>query len=120
MNAQGGICKVTKSTGWRNHKEFGRICNSCNSKTITRKIKIETLSHYSNGKMKCVTCGYNKNINGLELDHIEGKGSKDRRDMGSSGGWSFMKKLKKIGFPSGFQVLCATCNKIKQIESDPK
>ena len=40
--------------------------------------------------------------------------------LGSDGGWGFMKKLKKQGFPSGFQVLCATCNKIKQIEVDPK
>jgi hypothetical protein len=31
-----------------------------------------------------------------------------------------MNELKKLGFPSGFQVLCATCNKIKQIEVDPK
>jgi len=114
------ICKITKSTSWRNHKEYGRICKKCYSRIEIKEIKIETLSHYSQGKLECAICGYDKNINGLELDHIEGKGSKDRKKIGSDGGWGFMKKLKKQGFPSGFQVLCATCNKIKQIEVDPK
>ena len=61
-----------------------------------------------------------KNINGLELDHIEGGGSKRRKELGADGGWNYMAKLKKLNFPSGYQVLCATCNKIKQIEIDPK
>ena len=114
------ICKITKSTDWRNHKEYGRICQKCHSRIEIKEIKKETLSHYSQGKLECAICGYDKNINGLELDHIEGKGSMDRKEIGSDGGWGFMKKLKKLGFPSGFQVLCATCNKIKQIEVDPK
>ena len=71
-------------------------------------------------KLQCVNCGFNKNINGLELDHIEGGGSKRRKELGADGGWNYMVKLKKLNFPSGYQVLCATCNKIKQIEIDPK
>jgi hypothetical protein len=114
------ICKTTEYAGWEIHETHGRICKSCGAKVRGKKIKEETLSHYSNGKLKCAICGYNKNINGLELDHIEGKGNESREKLNSGGGGSYYRKLKKLGFPSGYQVLCATCNKIKQIESDPK
>ena len=114
------ICKITEHKKWAIHNEYGRICGTCSHSLVVKEIKKETLSHYSKGKLKCAICGYNKNINGLELDHIEGKGSKDRKEIGLDGGWGFMEKLKKLGFPPGYQVLCATCNKIKQIEVDPK
>ena len=70
--------------------------------------------------MKCATCGYDKNINALELDHIDGKGNDSRKKFGSTGGWAYYKKLKTLGYPEGYQVLCSNCNKIKQIEVDPK
>lgn len=114
------ICKTTKSNGWETHEPHGRICKSCGAKVRGKKIKEETLSHYSNGKLKCAICGYNKNINGLELDHIRGKGNESRDKLKSPGGRGYYLKLKKLGFPSGYQVLCATCNKIKQIEVDSK
>ena len=114
------ICRTLKNKKWRNHKIHGRICGNCYGYLDRKEIKKETLHHYSKGKMECASCGYNKNINGLELDHIDGKGSADRAAIGIDGGWGFMNELKKLGFPLGFQVLCATCNKIKQIEVDPK
>ena len=114
------ICKTQEHKRWRKHKEHGRICADCFGNLERKEIKKETLSHYSNGKIECANCGYNKNINGLELDHIDGKNGKDVDPTEKKGGWRFYKKLKKRGFPKGFQVLCATCNKIKQIETDPK
>jgi len=120
---RGGLCSLcgqTSSIRWSLNQEHGRICGSCSSKIYGKKIKEEGLSHYSNGKLECAICGYNKNINGLELDHIEGGGSKSRKELGADGGYNYMGKLKKLGFPPGYQVLCATCNKIKQIEVDPK
>ena len=120
---RGGLCSIcgkTKATSWRNNKEHGRICESCAKKIYVKEIKIETISYYSNGKMACVQCGYKKNINALEIDHIKGGGNKDRKEKGDDGGWTFMRKLKKMGFPPEYQVLCANCNKIKQIEVDPK
>ena len=120
---RGGLCSLcgqTSSTDWRDGKEHGRICGSCSAKIYGKKIKLEVLSHYSQNKLKCAICGYDKNINGLELDHIEGRGNKNRKEFGADGGYNYMNKLRKLNFPSGYQVLCATCNKIKQIESDPK
>jgi len=120
---RGGLCSLcgkTSSTNWRLNQEHGRICGNCFTKIYGREIKKETLLKYSNGELKCAHCGYDKNINGLELDHIEGGGAKSRKELGSVGGYHYMEKLKKLGFPSGYQVLCSTCNKIKQIEVDPK
>ena len=113
------ICKITEATDWRNHEEHGRICSSCYSAIEIREIKKETLSHYSNGKMECKTCGYDKNINALQLDHIKGGGNMSRKKMGN-GGWGYYKKLKESGYPLGYQVLCANCNVIKKEEVDPK
>ena len=120
---RGGLCSLCGQTScahWRNDEEHGRICGSCYHKIYGKRIKKEVLLYYSKNKLQCVNCGFNKNINGLELDHIEGGGSKRRKELGADGGWNYMVKLKKLNFPSGYQVLCATCNKIKQIEIDPK
>ena len=120
---RGGLCSIcgkTKATSWRNNKEHGRICADCFGNLERKEIKKETFSHYSNGKIECAICEYNKNINGLELVHVDGKNGKDVDTTEKKGGWLYYKKLKKRGFPKGFQVLCATCNKIKQIETDPK
>jgi hypothetical protein len=114
------LCGQTSCAHWRNDEDHGRICGSCYHKIYGKRIKKEVLLYYSKNKLQCVNCGFNKNINGLELDHIEGGGSKRRKELGADGGWNYMAKLKKLNFPSGYQVLCATCNKIKQIEIDPK
>jgi hypothetical protein len=114
------ICKITSSNSWGMYEPYGRICKQCSSKLRVRKIKVDTLSHYSNGSMKCATCEYSKNINALELDHIEGNGNKNRKKFNKTGGWSYYKKLQTLEYPTGYQVLCSNCNKIKQIEVDLK
>ena len=117
------ICKITEHTKWALDKEHGRICGTCSSAIRVKKIKKETLSEYSNGKIKCAICGYNKNINALQLDHIKGGGNVSRKKMGtapSQGGWGYYQKLKKAGYPEGYQVLCANCNVIKKEEVDPR
>ena len=111
------ICKVTEHKGsWENHEGYGRVCKSCASWIRGRKIKVETLAHYSGGSIKCNYCGYKKDIDALQLDHIHGGGNKDRKDLGADGGASYMKILKKKGYPDGYQVLCANCHSIKSAE----
>ena len=51
--------------------------------------------------MECKNCGYNKNINALQLDHIKGGGNVSRKKMGN-GGWGYYKKLKESGYPLGY------------------
>lgn len=77
-----------------------------------RRIKIEVLTHYSMATYPvCARCGVT-DVNVLCLDHIEGKKEKLSIDTGAR----LYRRLKKAGFPEGFQVLCANCNLKKLIE----
>ena len=112
-------CGATKTkNGWYNTVK-GRICRTCSSHNRTKKIKDETFRKYSTHKIECVICGFD-DIDGLVLDHIEGKGNIDRKKLGHEGGWGFYKKLKQLEYPPGYQVLCSSHNLIKQIKEDDK
>lgn len=75
-------------------------------------LKLEVLTHYSNGEPHCACCGESR-VEFLCIDHIQGGGLKHRRIVGT--GTAFYKWLKKNGFPSGYQVLCYNCNMAKAI-----
>lgn len=77
-----------------------------------RKYRIECLSHYSKGEMKCVCCGEDT-YEFLCLDHINGGGTAHRKSLGTKGGNSFFWYLRMQGYPKGFQVLCNNCNMAK-------
>lgn len=66
------------------------------------------------GGPRCVKCGF-EDIRALNLDHINGGGTKDRRSRPSQTIYLY---LKREGYPAGFQVLCANCNSIKKYEND--
>ncbi|KKN71801.1 hypothetical protein LCGC14_0416550, partial [marine sediment metagenome] len=68
-------------------------------------LKIEVLTHYSNGKCACVRCGFD-DLMALSIDHIEGGGAKHRREIR---GLTIYYWLTLQGFPSGYQVLCMNC-----------
>jgi len=56
----------------------------------------------------------------LSLDHINNDGAADRTKRygarnKSGGGGEFYRRLKKEGWPTGFQVLCMNCNFGKRI-----
>ncbi len=74
------------------------------------RIKAEVFAAY--GGSVCACCGL-KGIDFLTLDHIHNNGAEEREKlMGSRSiaGLSFYRKLKKLGFPDGYQVLCFNCN----------
>lgn len=73
-------------------------------KVLNRKLKLEILQAYGN---KCLCCN-EKNIEFLTIDHINGNGSKHRKEVGS--GTAFYHWLKKNNFPEGYRVLCFNCN----------
>jgi hypothetical protein len=60
---------------------------------------------------KCIRCGYDIDLRGLCVDHINGGGTKEESNIGTQG--IYRKVLKD---PTGYQCLCATCNQIKRIE----
>jgi hypothetical protein len=74
-----------------------------------QRLKQEVFTAY--GGPVCVYCGFD-DIRALQLDHINGKGEQDRLSHSTSR--TIYARLKRDGFPAGFQVLCANCNFIKR------
>lgn len=68
-------------------------------------LKTEVLSHYGS---VCVCCGESILVF-LVIDHINGGGTKQRKD-GLPGGSSLYRYLKNNNYPLGYQVLCHNCN----------
>jgi hypothetical protein len=70
------------------------------------RLKLDAFAAY--GGPKCVCCGETL-MEGLTLDHINGDGAEHRKSVGAYG-VNIYYWLKKNGYPSGFQVMCGTCN----------
>lgn len=75
------------------------------SRAKTLEIKTTIINHY--GK-ECACCGETE-IKFLTIDHIEGGGTKHRKQLGG-GGQRIYRWLIKNNFPEGYQVLCWNCN----------
>lgn len=65
-------------------------------------------AYATDGQVKCACCGENQE-KFLSIDHINGGGTKERRDNGG-GGHFLYRRLKKLSYPAGFQLLCYNCN----------
>jgi len=78
------------------------------------RIRLEVLTHYSNGSLKCACCGETTYLF-LTLDHIDNNGKAERKRTKTSGGWRFYYCLKRDGYPEGYQVLCWNCNSGRQL-----
>ena len=81
-----------------------------------RKFKAEVLTHYGNGELACVKCGF-LDISALSIDHIEGGGNKQRNGK-LRASTAFYKWLKKEGYPAGYQTLCMNCQFVKRFERE--
>ena len=73
-----------------------------------REVKAEVFNAY--GGFVCACCG--ETIPGfLTIDHINGGGSKHRKEIEKGkGGCQLYYWLKREGYPPGYQVLCYNCN----------
>ena len=74
-----------------------------------KTIRTDVLSHYSNETMKCALCGCD-DIDILDIDHINGGGCKQRRDMNFKNSDQLFRWLIKNNYPPEFRVLCKNCN----------
>lgn len=72
------------------------------------QIREECIRHYSNDTNCCACCGENA-IEFLAIDHIDGGGSKHRKEVRKRFP-SMYHYLKAEGFPSGYRILCHNCN----------
>lgn len=80
-------------------------------KKSERKLKLEVFIHYGGSPPKCACCSETEFVF-LSIDHINGGGSKHRREIRKS----IYRWLKHNNFPEGYQVLCFNCNEGKRIK----
>jgi hypothetical protein len=78
-------------------------------------LRLEVFSHYCGGTPCCQCPGCTVTYIGfLTLDHVNGDGTKHRKEnrlgTGSSLLWQW---VKAQGYPPEFQVLCCNCNHSK-------
>jgi hypothetical protein len=85
----------------------------------TQEYRLKILQLLGN---KCVKCGYDKDIRGLCIDHVNGGGNEERGRKGkcrkthSSQTYYYHILSKILTGSKDYQCLCATCNQIKQFE----
>lgn len=73
-------------------------------------LRLETLLHYGGSPPKCACCGESQ-LEFLAIDHINGGGRQSRLKHGRGG--QYFQRLRKLGWPEGYQVLCHNCNVAK-------
>lgn len=71
-----------------------------------QKVKLEVLTHYSNGEPTC-NCCHETALAFLTLDHINNDGHEERKLLNGTHMYAY---VKRNGFPPRYQVLCWNCN----------
>ncbi len=84
-----------------------------------QETRVRVLTHYSNGKLACVRCGFD-DIRALSIDHMNNDGYKMRKDGKGYSGIPFYVKLINSNYPEGYQTLCMNCQFIKRWETKAK
>ena len=83
-----------------------------------QKLRVEVFTHYGDGKLACVGCGFS-DTRALTLDHINNNGAEERKGKWGrfiNGGVGLYRRLRKEGYPLGYQTMCYNCNLIKYRE----
>jgi len=71
-----------------------------------RQLNDEVIDAYGG---KCACCGETRK-EFLSIDHIDGNGNKQKKEIGVRTSQEFYCWLKQNNYPEGFQVLCFNCN----------
>ncbi len=85
------------------------LYNSDAARRSRRRLRSLILAHYG---YQCQCCG-EREEEFLELDHVDGGGTSERRRRGIKAGDQFYRYIRRAGFPKRFQVLCSNCNRAK-------
>lgn len=101
---------------WHENKEhytkLNKIWREKNKSKLNERranLRLETLEHYSGGRPECLCCG-EKMLGFLCIDHVNGGGTKHRKEINGSSIYQWLKTNK---YPEGFAVLCHNCNLAK-------
>ena len=77
------------------------------------KLRQKVIAGYGD---KCARCGYS-DWRALQIDHVNGGGRKELREVWKGSVRGFLYWLVKNEFPPEYQCLCANCNQIKRYEN---
>ena len=80
------------------------------------KVRRRVLTLYSGGEPKCAWCGEDR-MDCLTIDHIQGDGAKQKRELGKITGIRFYLYIEKNYDPTRYQVLCMNCQWIKRMQN---
>lgn len=95
-----------KQNGDKNTERY-RLCN--------QKLHANVISAYSNSFNQCVKCKCN-DMRVLCIDHINGGGCSERKKLYNDNAMKWWRHLRDNNYPTGYQVLCQNCNRIKMYE----
>ena len=90
--------------------------NARYAREYTQKLRLQVLSHYSNGKPHCNHCPEAR-LGCLTLDHING-GGRAHTSAINRRGQSYYGWIIRNDYPSFLQVLCMNCQLIKRRENN--
>lgn len=97
-----------RSLKWyHENKERIREKHNENKKKSDQKLADTIMNHYGGNPPKCACCGETER-SFLELDHINGYGTQQRKQIGT--GYTLFRWIIKNDFPEEYQVLCSNCN----------
>lgn len=88
------------------HPEYWKV--KLNAKKRRDAFRLKCIDYYSHGENSCACCGENL-LEFLSIDHINGGGGKERKNIRRSG-VGIATWLVKNNFPPGYRILCHNCN----------
>lgn len=87
-----------------------KICSDCylsRQRENRKGRRLKLIQEYGN---KCNCCGYNDDLNALDIDHVFNDGAEERKTISD-----MVIHVTNLGYPKDkYQLLCRNCNKIKQ------
>lgn len=88
-----------------------KLCEKCRSNLKEKRQQEKLITFEKYGGPQCACCGDNF-LPFLTMDHINGDGATHRKQKIT--GVFLYRWLRKNNYPSGFQVLCYSCNGAKK------
>lgn len=116
-----GLCNPCAKTRWmrenagnEKHEAYKKRARE-EMRQVQKRLRMEILQQYGGAFCSWPGCGID-DIRVLQLDHIDGGGYAQRKELKVGTGTAFYAFLKRSGFPSGYRVLCANHNWIAHFE----
>lgn len=106
------VLKQKRLQYYKKNREINQLYMRKYSKNLRVKIRSIILWYFN---YHCSKCGYNADSRALQLDHINGGGSQEQREIGPISAHYYRNPQELF---EKFQLLCANCNYIKRHEND--